>query len=1015
MPPRPPTLALKSLIREAKRNYMESSKKRVIVRSLGHPPGVPQPMGVNPPIGWGLVKIKTCRPLDSVVLPKGLLEMIVADARNFISSEDWYVRAGIPYRRGYLFYGAPGTGKTSTIYALAGALGLEIYSLSLAADKLTDTTLKSVVSRIPKRGILLIEDIDCAFTSREDEEEEASNVSSALIKHIQPSPMIGVRPPLKPQPTNVTMSGLLNVLDGVESDEGKIFMATTNYVDRLDPALIRPGRLDLKVKYELADRHQITSLFNRFFSPPDEDEPEESAEKFRNDQSITYVAKASQHPLAEEFGDLIPEGEFSIAELQGFLLSCRHDPQVAVDKAIVWVETERTERADRELKESERKQKLDEKRQARDLLVVQAVANANSVILPKPVVPSTTGSSSSSSSSDSKYVFFKYSAHSYGGWVRGYCVRSAEILSGSSYGGSEMLPSRDAILPIHNPIVQNGGLIQSLLSALVRFLGLGSVIGSVLPGLAGGRSTFSDIDQFEAVSDWDHGGVGETLLVVELSITARFSEGDPIHEWIVLYLTDKKVWHRSRDYFAASDKSKPAEETIEYLPSFDTPQLFRWNGYWIEVMKDTKSSASAPNVMYMSSRGSSTSTLCLNLYTLNHDALNSLIEEAKAHYIDTSKQRVISKTYRPLESIILPEGVLSSIVADARDFIASENWYARAGIPYRRGYLFYGPPGTGKSSTVYALAGELGLEIYTLSLSSDAINDTTLRAFVEKIPKRGILLIEDIDCAFPSREDEEDQAFINNGLMRGNTKRSAVTMSGLLNVLDGVDSEEGKIFMATTNYVDKLDPALMRPGRIDMKIQYKLASSDQATALFNRFFAEHDTSSEAAAAGLPYGSFGHHPLANDFAAAIPEDEFTIAELQGLLLSCKTRPEAAVSSAPAWVNNERQERISRQERERERKDKLIAANTRRKAMVGNYTVGGGLFGVDGYGSHEMAGFRGNMPAPMARPPPPPVRVIEPAEKPPSKSTEEKATKKAPNGITSKEMASPPSGDLSQEDS
>ncbi|KAJ8454725.1 hypothetical protein ONZ45_g19189 [Pleurotus djamor] len=601
-----------------------------------------------------------------------------------------------------------------------------------------------------------------------------------------------------------------------------------------------------------------------------------------------------------------------------------------------------------------------------------------------------------------------------------------------------MLPSRDAILPIHNPIVQNGGLIQSLLSALVRFLGLGSVIGSVLPGLAGGDlpSQISTSLKLFLIGTMVESGRRFWSWVFarfnpKLSITARFSEGDPIHEWIVLYLTDKKVWHRSRDYFvryktstrrwgvttvdsqaqAASDKSKHAEETIEYLPSFDTPQLFRWNGYWIEVMKDTKSSASAPNVMYMSSRGSSTSTLCLNLYTLNHDALNSLIEEAKAHYIDTSKQRVISKTYRPLESIILPEGVLSSIVTDARDFIASENWYARAGIPYRRGYLFYGPPGTGKSSTVYALAGELGLEIYTLSLSSDAINDTTLRAFVEKIPKRGILLIEDIDCAFPSREDEEDQAFINNGLMRGNTKRSAVTMSGLLNVLDGVDSEEGKIFMATTNYVDKLDPALMRPGRIDMKIQYKLASSDQATALFNRFFAEHDTSSEAAAAGLPYGSFGHHPLADDFAAAIPEDEFTIAELQGLLLSCKTRPEAAVSSAPAWVNNERQERISRQERERERKDKLIAANTRRKAMVGNYTVGGGLFGVDGYGSHEMASFRGNMPAPMARPPPAPLRVIEPAEKPSVKSTEGKATLKAPNGVTSKETASPPS----QEDS
>lgn len=105
-----------------------------------------------------------------------------------------------------------------------------------------------------------------------------------------------------------------------------------------------------------------------------------------------------------------------------------------------------------------------------------------------------------------------------------------------------------------------------------------------------------------------------------------------------------------------------------------------------------------------------------SMYTLKQDALRDFISEAKEHYIETSKQKVIvrsmggdggsrmdiwnrvqSKTYRPLESIILPDGVLDTIINDARDFIASEDWYVRAGIPYRRGYLFYGPPGTGKS------------------------------------------------------------------------------------------------------------------------------------------------------------------------------------------------------------------------------------------------------------------------------------------------------------------------------
>lgn len=80
---------------------------------------------------------------------------------------------------------------------------------------------------------------------------------------------------------------------------------------------------------------------------------------------------------------------------------------------------------------------------------------------------------------------------------------------------------------------------------------------------------------------------------------------------------------------------------------------------------------------------------------------------------------VKKKNRRPLESIILEDGVLDSILQDAREFISMEEWYTDAGIPHRRGYLLHGPPGTGKSSTIYAVAGELGMEIYSLSLAAN--------------------------------------------------------------------------------------------------------------------------------------------------------------------------------------------------------------------------------------------------------------------------------------------------------
>lgn len=103
--------ALRQLIREAKQYYVAKSKQRVIVRTLGS-----SSVGYGPPApgtqAWTGIKIKPYRPLDSIVLPKGVLDSIIADARDFISSEEWYTQAGIPYRRGYLFYGPPGTGKS---------------------------------------------------------------------------------------------------------------------------------------------------------------------------------------------------------------------------------------------------------------------------------------------------------------------------------------------------------------------------------------------------------------------------------------------------------------------------------------------------------------------------------------------------------------------------------------------------------------------------------------------------------------------------------------------------------------------------------------------------------------------------------------------------------------------------------------------------------------------------------------------------------------------------------------
>ncbi|KDR78147.1 hypothetical protein GALMADRAFT_245174 [Galerina marginata CBS 339.88] len=474
--------------------------------------------------------------------------------------------------------------------------------------------------------------------------------------------------------------------------------------------------------------------------------------------------------------------------------------------------------------------------------------------------------------------------------------------------------------------------------------------------------------------------VYERFSLFQYSITAQFDEGDPVYEWIILFLTEHKVWKRSRQFHVTATSSKRkwgikpsgvqekilgSDNHADYVPTYEAPQLFQWRGYWVEIKR-------SPGQAVFTELGSQAHmNLYLTVYTRDMSALSSLVEEARQLYVKKRRPHVIvhtvdqnhfdpsypwmntkSKSRRPLDSIILQEGVLQSLVEDAKEFLSTEDWYTTAGIPHRRGYLLHGPPGTGKTSTIYAIAGELGLEIYSLSLSSSFVDDSFLQRAVASIPKGAIFLIEDIDCAFPSRDDLEDledspPPFYPGMYMsgpRGGRRGSAVTLSGLLNVLDGVGSEEGKIFFATTNYIDRLDPALLRPGRIDRKVQYYPATKGQAEALFTRFYPTSYTNilpemssspTQATAPKVEAEKIARAPstlslsekevaikaLAAQFASQVPQHEFSTAELQGYLLSCKKEPERAVADISGWVKQEREEREAKRIREEERLSRL----------------------------------------------------------------------------------------------
>jgi len=214
----------------------------------------------------------------------------------FAENKDWYKERGIPYTMGFLFYGAPGCGKTSTIKAIANHTQRHIVSVPLnkirTAKELLNIfyNVKMNYKDIPlHQRLYVLEDIDAADLkdvvgerNKEDEsnsdnednkkEDNDSGVDLGLLQLIKSSATMG--PLDKWKSSKLTLAMLLEVLDGVMEMDGRMLVITTNYPERLDKALIRPGRIDMKIKFNLCTAESIENMYKHFFEtsiPPSVD------------------------------------------------------------------------------------------------------------------------------------------------------------------------------------------------------------------------------------------------------------------------------------------------------------------------------------------------------------------------------------------------------------------------------------------------------------------------------------------------------------------------------------------------------------------------------------------------------------------------------------------------------------------------------------------------------------------------------------------------------------------------
>ncbi|XP_011028680.1 PREDICTED: probable mitochondrial chaperone BCS1-B [Populus euphratica] len=217
-------------------------------------------------------------------------------------------------------------------------------------------------------------------------------------------------------------------------------------------------------------------------------------------------------------------------------------------------------------------------------------------------------------------------------------------------------------------------------------------------------------------------------------------------------------------------------------------------------------------------------------------------------YKQTMWNHIVFEHPATFETLAMEHAKKQEIIEDLVTFSKSKDFYARIGKAWKRGYLLYGPPGTGKSTMIAAMANLLNYDVYDLELT--AVKDNTeLRKLLIETTSKSIIVIEDIDCSLEltgqrdkkeEKSPDEDKEKSEKETRKEHHKEetgSKVTLSGLLNFIDGIWSASGgeRLIVFTTNYVEKLDPALIRRGRMDKHIELSYCSFEAFKVLSRNY------------------------------------------------------------------------------------------------------------------------------------------------------------------------------------
>lgn len=197
------------------------------------------------PDGWSVLTTIKKRSLDSVILNKEMKDKIVSDIDYFYKNPEWYHNRGLSHKQTYILHGKPGTGKSSSIKALASYFEKNICILDM--DLITGSGFEKALATAPRGSFILLEDFDsCSATQKREDKRE---------------------PPMAEEMGGISLSKILNVLDGVISLDGTLIFMTTNHLEKLDPALIRTGRVDYIHEVKPLEDAEVKEYIGLMYGP----------------------------------------------------------------------------------------------------------------------------------------------------------------------------------------------------------------------------------------------------------------------------------------------------------------------------------------------------------------------------------------------------------------------------------------------------------------------------------------------------------------------------------------------------------------------------------------------------------------------------------------------------------------------------------------------------------------------------------------------------------------------------